>query len=601
MFSEYSYRRFQTREVRVGNIGIGGDNPVRIQSMVNTAPEDTEGTLAQIIQLTNVGCELVRLTVPSVKDAHNTEKIRASLEKSGCYVPLVADVHFNPLIAEICAQFVHKVRINPGNYGIYSSGSSGGVMMYDKELAIAEDHLERLIGVCRKHGTALRIGSNHGSLSPRILQRFGDTPAGMVEAALELVRICHRNRFHELLISMKSSNVRVMVQAYRLLVARMVEEGFDYPLHLGVTEAGFGTEGRIKSASGIGLLLDEGIGDTIRISLTEDPVAEIPVARKLLERYARFDRLPELHSPYPLPYDPFSYRRRVSCSIGDIGGSKFPVVIGYPSEEKDSQPDISVCREESGNIRQPDARPVIHWMADNLSLPLLMPDDLQIPDLHTGAPNVLCLPELPVASLAQQIHKAGKTVLLLDAELLTHSGILRAWMALLTFYGVELPVVLRIKAGTTDEETLILNAAITASALFTDGLADGLWIDGEQQASFLNSLAFKILQATRARISAPEYISCPSCGRTKFDIRETVLRIKSKTSHLKGLKIGIMGCIVNGPGEMADADYGYVGAGRGTITLYKGRQVVKKGVREEDAVDALIMLIKENGDWIEPR
>lgn len=591
--NQYSYKRFPTRVVNIGGLAMGGSHPIRIQSMVNTAPDDVTGTVNQIVELAHAGCELVRLAVPSMRDAGRIPEIRDALTTLGLKIPLVADVHFNPGIAELCARYMEKVRINPGNYRTPGEPIPAiwDTHAWENELEQTEQLLKRLIHICRQHGTVIRVGSNHGSLSPRIMSRYGDTPEGMVEAALEFVRIFHRHNFHDLVLSMKSSNVRVMVQAYRLLVSRMEEEGFDYPLHLGVTEAGFGTEGRIKSAAGIGLLLDEGIGDTIRVSLTEDPVAEIPVARTLLARYTKL-QVPETGQKIQAPYNPFAYARRRSRTIAGIGGNRPVVVVGDPSGSGTLLPDYHLVSNTKGvflkmnDIQAP-------------SIPLIdVADAPQYADIQE--PVFVRLPEIPDALPARQLGTLQSPVALVSIPVLSHPARFRSWIALLDKHCPGVPVIaeILIPDGFSAEE-LAINAAVTASGVFTDGLADGLWIEAPQKTPGA-SLSFSILQATRARFTSTEYISCPSCGRTRFNIQEAVIKIRERTSHLPGLKIGVMGCIVNGPGEMADADYGYVGAGNHSITLYKGKEVVQRGIHEDEAIDALIELIRAHGDWTDP-
>lgn len=592
---QYSYRRFPTREVQIGNVTVGGTNPIRIQSMVNTPPEDIGATVRQITELSEAGCEIVRLTVPSVSDAHNLEKVKRGLTHAGVRVPLVADVHFNPRIAEIAAEIVEKVRINPGNYRKPGSmlPERWDASARQRALAETEGLLISLMEVCSENGTAIRIGSNHGSLSPRIMDQYGDTPHGMVEAAMEFVRIFSRKGFHDLVISMKSSNVRVMVQAYRLLVSAMVNEGFSYPLHLGVTEAGFGTEGRIKSAAGIGLLLDEGIGDTIRVSLTEDPVEEIPVAKMLIKRYGTFTLDESPHKEMVMPYDPHSYKRRESIELAGIGNLSIPVVIGHePSDAEDEKPDFIVA----GSNRDSG---IVWTKSTGEHIPVFSARELQTGKIPGETTVALILPADPDEELASGLSKVKNVIPVLQAGLSKHTGPLKAWMAMFENFNIRLPVVLKINCEGADYQDVIINASVVASALLIDGLADGLWIDSPA-GSEPNRTAYRILQATRARITTTEYISCPSCGRTRFDIQDAVRRIRGKTEHLTGLKIAVMGCIVNGPGEMADADYGYVGAGNGTVTLYKGKEAVVRSVREDMAVDALTELIKKSGDWKEP-
>jgi (E)-4-hydroxy-3-methylbut-2-enyl-diphosphate synthase len=599
--TDLTYRRLQTRAVKVGSVVIGGGHPIRVQSMVNTAPDDTEGTIRQAIALAEAGCELIRLTVPAVQDAYRLKEVKDALVKAGIDVPLVADVHFNPQIAEICAGYFDKVRINPGNYR--KVGFAGPTHWtdeaYTEELKATEELIVRLIEACKPGSTAIRVGSNHGSLSPRILDRYGDTPQGMVEAAMEFVRMFSKHGFHDLVLSMKSSNVRVMVHAYRLLVSRMAEEGYMYPLHLGVTEAGFGAEGRIKSAAGIGVLLDEGIGDTIRVSLTEDPVAEIPVARKMLERYSRTltsDTVARETHHLPLPFDPFHYSRRVTLPLAGAGNGAPPVVIGYKTKDEAYQPDLV-----TGRAPADDSKGSTVFIRGEDVIPVITAEDLPRQDNPAAKTLALLLPDTPDRKLLMHLKDFPPMLLVIQINLYTPTGVLPTWVALMEEQGIRMPVVLKISIEKEEQEEVLLNSAIAASRLLTDGMADGIWLDGEHQdPAFLNSLAFRILQATRARITAPEYISCPSCGRTRFNIQDAVHQIKARTSHLKGLKIGIMGCIVNGPGEMADADYGYVGAGNRKITLYKGKEVVRRGIPEEEAVDVLVELIKENGDWTEP-
>ena len=591
--SLYRYKRFVTREVQIGSLWMGGDHPVRIQSMVNTPPEDIDATIAQIKALAEAGCELVRLAVPSMRDAGQLPEIRKRMAEAGVDVPLVADVHFNPAIAEYCAQHVEKVRINPGNYKPPGSKTPA---VYDSlairhELDETETLLARLAGICRAHGTAIRVGSNHGSLSPRILHQYGDTPEGMVEGAMEFVRILHHHGFHNMVVSMKSSNVRIMIQACRLLVIRMQKEGLNYPLHLGVTEAGLGLDGRIRSAAGIGLLLDDGIGDTIRVSLTEDPVREIPVAKTLTERFPLLRQIPTVGKPPPtVPFNPLMFSRRKTHPIAGIGGENPVVVVAGSSAS--TRPDWQHHRDAQGEWLQQAAKQAF-------SMPCLCFDDDQI-ILPEDAPVALMLPDIPQEHTISRLKHVNNAVLVIPVSLITHPGIPRMWIAKLDEADIRMPVVLRIKHGieSSDEETAI-HCAVTASGLFADGLADGLWLDATGVGDPV-ALALNILQATRARISSTEFISCPSCGRTRFNIEEAVHKIRAKTAHLPGLKIAVMGCVVNGPGEMADADYGYVGAGNGTITLYKGKRVMQRQIPEEHALDALILLIKENGQWKDP-
>lgn len=592
----YYYRRLPTREITIGDLPVGGDNPIRIQSMVNTSPEDIKGTSGQIIALAGAGCEIVRMAIPSVRDAGRLPKLTRLVRDAGIRVPLVADVHFNPAIAELCAKYVEKVRINPGNY---RTPGLPVPKIWNREAWLNEQEeteklIKRLIKICSDHGTVVRVGSNHGSLSPRIMARYGDTPEGMVETTLEFIRIFNRNNFHDLVVSMKSSNVRIMVMAYRLLVERMNGEGFHYPIHLGVTEAGLGDEGRIKSAAGIGLLLDEGIGDTIRVSLTEDPLAEIPVAQQLLKRYTKIRVLPETLPISPkLTFTYSGFKRRDTICVRGIGGKETVVVVGREVQGKSKQPDYFAETKEGVPVKE------LYPAAGNRSLPMKVTPFQKMSISGGNEDYAVLLPELPDTDVADMFKGLMNIVAIIPVTLHSHPGILRRWIELMDERNIKIPVIVKIITKEESEDELIVNAAVTASGIFTDGLADGLWIDvdGYDDPS---GLAFNILQATRARITATEYISCPSCGRTRFNIQEAVHSIRERTIHLEGLKIGIMGCIVNGPGEMADADYGYVGAGNGTISLYKGKEVVRRGVREDEAIDALINLIKSNGDWKEP-
>ena len=622
-------KRFKTREVNVGNTIFGGNFPVRVQSMTTTDTMDTEGSVNQSIRMIDAGCELVRLTAPSKKDAENLREIRSILTEKGYSTPLVADIHFTPNAAEIAAQVVEKVRVNPGNYADkkrfeeieYTDDT------YQAELTRIEEKFTPLVHICKENGTAMRIGTNHGSLSDRILSRYGDTPDGMVESAMEFLRICRKNDFHDIVLSMKASNTLVMVQAYRLLVATMKAEGMDYPLHLGVTEAGDGEDGRIKSAVGIGTLLEDGLGDTVRVSLTEEPEAEMPVAQKLLAKYAnRQDEI--LPSVDTLSYDPFSYNRRESLSVSNIGGHNVPVVTADLSHVDDIKPahffgfgynysvtldkwnisdqaaDIVYIGSKTLSFEIPGTLLVACdyslWKANYSQKAQFVPviDIDQLSDMsadqvflvkHDAANNDLnYLKNYPNAILVLSTNSANKTQLF------------RKIFLNLTENNIKTPVILATNVTTADAETFQLWTSSDMGSLLIDGFGDGVWLTGINSTQLINSTSFGILQATRTRISKTEYISCPSCGRTLFDLQETTAKIREKTSHLKGVKIGIMGCIVNGPGEMADADYGYVGTRPGKIHLYKEKEVVRKNVDESEAVDALIDLIREHGDWVEP-
>lgn len=622
--------RFPTHEVLVGNVGFGGANPVRVQSMTTANTMDTNASVEESIRMIDAGCELVRLTAPSKKDAENLRNIKEELVKRGYETPLVADIHFTPNAAEIAAQIVEKVRVNPGNYAdkkrfeeiAYTDES------YQAELDRIEEKFTPLVLLCKERGTAMRIGTNHGSLSDRILSRYGDTPEGMVESAMEFLRICQKHDYHAIVLSMKASNVVVMVQAYRLLVATMKENGMNYPIHLGVTEAGDGEDGRIKSAVGIGALLEDGIGDTIRVSLTEAPEAEIPVARKLLEKF-------ELHNDYRIedehdgtPYNPYDYHKEHSKAIGKIGDGQVPVVVADLSHLDT----IKAAHLFGHGYRY--SVPLDKWNISDSAADYVYigstPLEFEIP----GTLQVLCdlslwkktyhdkpgfypvvTPE-ELATLHQDqvsfvLHQAEETtvdylanhpnaVVILQTTYSNKTQLYRNMRLIFAENNIHNPVILHGAYTTEDPESFQLWSSSDLGVHFIDGFGDGIWVQGNYPSQLINSTAFGILQATRTRISKTEYISCPSCGRTLFDLQETTAKIRAKTSHLKGVKIGIMGCIVNGPGEMADADYGYVGTGPGKIHLYREKEVVRKNIPEDEAVDALIDLIREHGDWVDP-
>jgi len=626
-------KRFPTKEVSIGNLKLGGDNPIRLQSMTTADTMDTEKSVAEAIRMIDAGCELVRLTAPSKKEAENLGVIRKLLNEKGYTTPLVADIHFTPNAAEIAAKLIEKVRINPGNYAdkkkfeeIEYTDST-----YQEELERIETKFTPLVLLCKKEGTAMRIGTNHGSLSDRILSRFGDTPEGMVESAMEFIRICQKYDYHELVISIKSSNTLVMVQAYRLLVAKMIEAGMNYPLHLGVTEAGDGEDGRIKSAVGIGALLEDGLGDTIRVSLTEDPEFEIPVARKLAEKFMSTSNIFEIETneQIKLPYSPFNYERRISKEIDIIGGKHTPIVVADLSTKNEIKPanffgfgynysvqldkwslqeqaaDFVYIGENEINFEIPGTlRIVVDYQKWNTSYstkkgyyPLLQKNEL---NLVTDLNSIFLIEVDAEENNLDWILNYPNCLLVLKTEYSNKTQLFRNFRINLANINVLNPIILKYISTEQDEETFQLNVSSNAGSMLIDGFGDGIWIKAKQSLQLINSTSFGILQATRTRISKTEYISCPSCGRTLFDLQETTGKIREKTAHLKGLKIGIMGCIVNGPGEMADADYGYVGTGPGKITLYKEKNVVRKNVNEEDAVQALIDLIKENGDWVSP-
>ena len=623
--------RFKTREVRIGNLKMGGDQPIRVQSMTTTDTMDTEGSVEQSIRMIDAGCELVRLTAPSKKEAENLGVIREALSKKGYETPLVADIHFTPSAAEIAAKKVEKVRVNPGNYADkkkfeeleYTDES------YQAELDRIEEKFTPLVLLCKEHGTAMRIGTNHGSLSDRILSHYGDTPEGMVASAMEFLKICAKNDFHELVISMKASNTLVMVQAYRLLVAEMLKNNMNYPLHLGVTEAGDGEDGRIKSAVGIGALLADGLGDTVRVSLTEIPEAEIPVAQKLIQQfdYESTDDVAPFEGD--LPYNPFAYKRRDANAVLNIGDKSAPVVFADLSEQRDIKP------ANFFGFGYNYSKSLDKWSTQDLAADYVFVGDhtidFEIPGLLGLVANANvwktsykdkkhCYPLFDHIPKEKEMHSKlnflrweaenlnlehlkdlDKTVLVLSTNEKDFVQKVRRFYVELLNKNISIPVVLQNTTTTEDTEQFQLNQSANLGALFIDGFGDGVWIKNTSRIPMtsINSTSFGILQATRTRISKTEYISCPSCGRTLFDLQETTAKIRKSTAHLKGLKIGIMGCIVNGPGEMADADYGYVGTRPGKIHLYKEKTVVKKNVPEDQAVEELIELIKSYGDWVE--
>lgn len=532
---------FISHEFFIGNVSVGGENPIRIQSMTSTDTNDIDATLEQFLRLVDAGCELIRITTPGIKEVEALKKIHQKLRGMGIKTPIIADVHFNPRVAEEAARFVEKVRINPGNYVDRNSTSKIDFsdIEYSQELEKIGTNLHPLIKICKENNTAIRIGTNHGSLSHRITSKYGDTPLGMVESTLEFVKICEGFNFHNIVLSLKSSNVKIMVQAYRLLVNRMLEEEMSYPLHLGVTEAGNGVEGRIKSAAGIGTLLEENIGDTIRVSLTEKPENEIPVAQSILKKYTLLRNKNERNSVYFSKINPFEYSRKSSLAIEIIGGSNVPIIVGETNSEADySSLDIEKLSEQ-----------IIVLLSNHTE------------DIVNTKQKINTL-----------IEQNSKT-----------------------------PIIIKRDYTDLDEDNFIIRAAIDFASLQLDGLGDGIWIKNDSFKGNLTELSKQILQACGARITATEYIACPSCGRTQYNIQSALEKVKEVTCHLVGLKIAVMGCVVNGPGEMADAHYGYVGAGKGKVNLYKSKALVKKGIPEENAIEELIQLIKMNGDWLAPK
>lgn len=641
-----SYSRRVTREVKVGGIGVGGDNPIRVQSMTTIDTLDTLGSIEQTIRMVNAGCELVRITAPSIKEAQNLQLIKEGLRERGYDVPLIADIHFTPNAAELAAKIVEKVRINPGNY---ADKKKFQVLEYtDKtykaELERIRERFTPLVKICKEYGTAMRIGTNHGSLSDRILSRYGDTPLGMVESALEFLRICEDMEYYDIVLSMKASNTQVMVQAYRLLVQKLEIEGFQpYPLHLGVTEAGEGEDGRIKSAVGIGALLEDGLGDTVRVSLTEEPEAEAPVAQIMVDRYQERFQHGQIPAVNENPIDPFHYQRRKTTEVLNIGGSNVPRVIADIHQLKEPEyKDFKAI----GHFYMPlldkwkmndlgtdyiySADNPVHFMLPNglkeilnynswvknqdriNKYPLLLKQDFLDDNTRHAQLNFLRLTLSDLSTqIIEKIKQDSTVVILLDTDNVHAMAEQRRFFFELIRHEVFSPVVVMRKYPHLPEDKFQIFAATDVGSLLIDGLGDGIMLSTEcweaesnerlgEDLKLINNTAFGILQAARTRMSKTEYISCPSCGRTLFDLQETTAMIRQRTDHLKGVKIGIMGCIVNGPGEMADADYGYVGSGKGKITLYKGQEVMKKSVSSEQAVDELINIIREDGRWTEP-
>ncbi len=635
------YARFLTREVNIGNVPMGGLNPIRIQSMTTTDTMDTLATVEQTIRMVHSGCEYVRITAPSIKEAENLANIKKELRARGYDVPLIADIHFTPNAAESAARIVEKVRVNPGNYADKKKFENLAYTndAYQAELERIYKKFTPLVKICKEYGTAMRIGTNHGSLSDRIMSHYGDTPRGMVESAMEFIRMCEDLNYYNLCISMKASNTQVMVQAYRLLVETMVKEGMNYPLHLGVTEAGDGEDGRIKSAVGIGTLLADGLGDTIRVSLTEDPEFEAPVARALADRFERKAESKELkaentssilHLPFST-YSPYQYSRRITSPVQQIGGHFHPVVMVDVTAQNLKDPYFlsSLGYNYSAGLDKynlTDLACDLVYLGDKLPS-FSFPGNLKqvynyqtwlnLKDKHNCYPLLseeeFCTAEIKDKTLnfvsinAEQFGNSTiqqfdhTTVVILETTQSMGMQQQRAFFVSLQQQNIQVPIIVKRTYQNVDADQLMLYAASDLGALLTDGFGDGVWITAPEAVglALINSTSFGILQATRTRISKTEYISCPSCGRTLFDLQETTQYIRSKTDHLKGIKIAIMGCIVNGPGEMADADYGYVGTGPGKITLYRGKEVVKKNVNTPSALDELIEIIREDGNWVE--
>ncbi|MCE6987909.1 (E)-4-hydroxy-3-methylbut-2-enyl-diphosphate synthase [Dyadobacter sp. CY323] len=641
-----AYQRRETITIRIGDIPMGSAYPIRVQSMTTVDTMDTQGSIDEVVRMVDSGCEYVRITAPSVKEAQNLENIRNGLHRLGIKVPLIADIHFTPNAAELAARIVEKVRINPGNYADrkrfeiidYTDAS------YAAELERIREKFIPLVKICKEYGTAMRIGTNHGSLSDRILSRYGDTPLGMVESALEFLRICEEFNYFNIALSMKSSNTQVMVEAYRLLVQRLDEEGLKpYPLHLGVTEAGEAEDGRIKSAVGIGTLLEDGLGDTVRVSLTEAPEKEAPVARALIDRYTSRAAHEFIEPIDHCPINPFQYIRRDSADVYNMGHLNVPRVIAdysdIPVQNLDALksighfflpvPDKWAMNDQGADFIYTGKNPAPFMLPNGLKEIL----DHEIWRDHSDKNNKFPLWTVDSWNAASDvssfvnfikgnihtfddaflatINGNPKVVLIINTSNSAAMPEMRRFFYRLTELKYKVPVIINRAYQSDLGDKLTLYSATDIGGLLVDGFGDGILLspvfsdeilidEKLKSAAAYNSIAFGILQAARTRMSKTEYISCPSCGRTLFDLQETTAMIRKHTEHLKGVKIGIMGCIVNGPGEMADADYGYVGMGKDKIALYRGQEVIKRSVTAAKAVDELIELIREDGRWIEP-
>jgi (E)-4-hydroxy-3-methylbut-2-enyl-diphosphate synthase len=658
------YKRLATRQVTIGDLVLGNFHPIRVQTMTTTDTMDTLATVEQSIRCIEAGAELVRITAPSKKEAENLLHIKNELRKRGYATPLIADIHFTPNAAEIAARIVEKVRVNPGNYVDKKKFEQIDYTdaEYAEEIERIRDRFTPLVKICKEYGTAMRIGTNHGSLSDRIMSRYGDTPMGMVESAMEFLRIARNEQYHNIILSMKSSNPQVMVQAYRLLVQTMMNEFAEcYPLHLGVTEAGDGEDGRIKSAIGIGTLLEDGIGDTIRVSLTEDPEFEIPVCKDLVKRYvsreagvgSQESKARSQESIPPIissPYSPFEYARRKTHTISNAGGKGVPVVVA------DFMEAATITHHDLQGIGYTYDEPIDKWTIGDAAADYIYTGKKLLDFALPGTLKVICDYAVwqqasdkekyyPLFQSIEYVQGSNRSAIMnfvsvdvntpMGEEILqavrrdrtvvlclwsTHPHTMpsvRRYIMELMNQGITNPVILAVESHDSTIDEQLIHFSTETGALFLDGMGDGLWLmndprkiqnakvsgrtylETKNNHQFINNTSFSILQATRTRISKTEYISCPSCGRTLFDLQETTARIRSVTHHLKGVKIAIMGCIVNGPGEMADADFGYVGSGPGKITLYKGKEVVKRNLDSAIAVEELINLLKEHDAWVE--
>ncbi len=595
--------RRKTLSVKIGKVFIGSDHSIKTQSMTTASTMDTDKSVDEAIRIIQAGGKLVRFTAPNINEAKNLLNIKNALVAKGYDDPLVADIHFTPNAALEASKIVEKVRINPGNY---VDKKKFEVKEYDDksyqdELLKIEEKFIPLINSCKENKVAMRIGTNHGSLSDRVMNRFGDTPLGMVESAMEFLRICKQNDYDQIVLSMKSSNPIVMIHAYRLLVKSMENENMHYPLHLGVTEAGDGLDGRIKSALGIGTLLTEGIGDTIRVSLTEDPEFEIPAAEKILEK---IDSISEKIRLKNTDKRAFSFFKRETESIKNIGEKNPPIVISNSSNDFEGNFPDYLFIDNLDNLD--DSKKYIiegkDWN-ENLSKNIF-PYFNSLKDFRKSeaVSNTLNFIEIELSKITNTIMQtfSNNVVIVLNVDNANRHDLFSAFN-FLEEKRIKIPVILKGSYQSSDFEKVAIDASIDIGSILLEGMGNGIWIQTKDFDSKINELSFLILQNTRTRIFKTDYISCPSCGRTKFDLQETTALVKEHTNHLKGLKISVMGCIVNGPGEMADADYGYVGSGDGVISLYKGKELVKRNISSEQAVDELIQLIKENDDWVDPK
>lgn len=602
------YRREKTVEVNIGGVPLGGDNPIRLQSMTDTDTMDVDATVDQFVKIVKAGADYVRIAVKTTKDAENLKLIKEKIRSMGYKTPIVADVHFNPKIAEISAKYVSKVRINPGNF--YDKRAQFEKLNYTdaeyrEELEKLESAMIPFLKVCKKNDTAIRIGANQGSLSDRIMSRYGDTPAGIVESVMEFLRICHKNDFHKIVISIKSWNTRVLVYTVRLMNYKMRLEDMKYPFHIGVTEAGEGEDGRIRSAIGIGTLLVDGIGDTIRVSLTEQPEKEIPFSKKLIDVIESRKGHQEIEAPVFAQTNPFEFERRYGRPMRKIGNRRPPVVIASLNEN--SVLEVSNLNGKTEPDYYYDGRYILN--KKNRRFPIVSLEDYLYNDIYQSSNRFIKTSRAEFMEfrktnpeIVPKLKAERKAVILLTSDNKNRYADMRGFFMMMESIICRLSVVLMGSYNENRLADLQLKAATDLGGLFIDGYGDGILLENEGRDIFYSDLkntSFSLLQATRMRISKSEFISCPGCGRTQFDLHKTTKEIKEHFSHLKHLKIGIMGCVVNGPGEMGDADYGYVGAGKGTINLYKGQKVMKRHIPTEEAVAELEKIIRDNGDWIE--